>query len=245
MAFAHLVAPLPAVRPPWPGAAIGLPAAPPSAAASPTAALLRRRHSTRSFDPRHPITVAELSGFLDATARIRSRDRIKYEGDDASAIEIVARPYPTGGASYELELYLAIDRCEGLERGFYHYDADRHALVPIAASTRQLDAVLDGAQLAMGAPAVAPILITIAARFGRVSWKYSGIAYSLILKHVGVLMQTFYLMATDMELGACAIGMTDIDLFAQMTGIPFHIEGAVGLIAIGRGVADGSAPAAG
>jgi hypothetical protein len=52
-------------------------------------------------------------------------------------------------------------------------------------------------------------------------------------------------MATDMELGACAIGMTDIDLFAQMTGIPFHIEGAVGQIAIGRGVADGSAPAAG
>ena len=84
--------------------------------------------------------------------------------------------------------------------------------------------------------------MTIAARFGRVSWKYSAIAYSLILKHVGVLMQTFYLMATEMELGACAIGISDIDLFAKMTGIEFHVEGPVGQIAIGRGAVSGNAP---
>jgi SagB-type dehydrogenase family enzyme len=94
----------------------------------------------------------------------------------------------------------------------------------------------------MGAPAVPQILITMAARFGRVSWKYSAIAYALILKHVGVLMQTFYLMATDMELGACAIGTCDIDLFAKMAAIEFHIEGSVGQMAIGRGVGRGSAP---
>ena len=76
----------------------------------------------------------------------------------------------------------------------------------------------------------------MAARFGRVSWKYSGFAYSLVLKHVGVLMQTLYLMATEMEIGACAIGVGDIDLFAKMTGLEFHVEGSVGQIAIGRGV---------
>ena len=56
----------------------------------------------------------------------------------------------------------------------------------------------------MGAPAPPQILITISARFGRMSWKYSSIAYSLILKDVGVLIQTLYLMATDMALGGCA-----------------------------------------
>ncbi len=35
------------------------------------------------------------------------------------------RPYPSGGSAYELELYLAVANCEGLARGFYHYDADR------------------------------------------------------------------------------------------------------------------------
>ena len=87
----------------------------------------------------------------------------------------------------------------------------------------------------MGAPAVPQVLITIVARFGRVSWKYSSVAYSLILKDVGVLTQSLYVMATDMALGGCAIGLTNIDLFAKMTGIEFHVEGPVGQFAIGRG----------
>ena len=48
-------------------------------------------------------------------------------------VAYAARPYPSGGSAYELELYLAVANCEGLARGFYHYDADRHALVPIGA----------------------------------------------------------------------------------------------------------------
>ena len=35
------------------------------------------------------------------------------------------------------------------------------------------------------------MLITIAARFGRLSWKYSAIAYALVLKDAGVLTQTW------------------------------------------------------
>jgi SagB-type dehydrogenase family enzyme len=86
----------------------------------------------------------------------------------------------------------------------------------------------------MGAVAPPHIVITIAARFGRVSWKYSSIAYALILKDVGVLLQTLYLIAADMGLGGCAIGTTNIDLFARMTGIAFHVEGPVGQFALGR-----------
>src|ERR1700688_4391948 len=107
------------------------------------------------------------------------------------------RPYPSAGASYELELYLAVNLCEGLARGFYHYDADSHVLTPIGVPTNELEALLAGAEYAMGAPAAPPILITIAARFGRISWKYSSIAYALILKDVGVLIQTLYMMATE------------------------------------------------
>ena len=97
-----------------------------------------------------------------------------------------------------------------------------------------------GAKFAMGAPAAPQILITIAARFGRTSWKYSSIAYALILKDVGVLIQTLYMMATDMGLGGCAIGSVNIDLFAKMTGIEFHVEGPVGQFAIGGGTKPGA-----
>lgn len=230
--YAHLFESLPAVRPAWPGQAIDL--RPFDAPPSPFATLLRERRSTRIFDDRHPITLAELARMLDGAARILSIEHVQDDEDEGLVTEIARRPYPSGGASYELELYLAVDRCEGLARGFYHYDAARHALVAIEASEPQLAAMLAGGQHAMGAPATPQVLVTMAARFGRVSWKYSGFAYALVLKHVGIVMQNIYLMATEMELGACAIGIADIDLFAKMTGVAFHVEGPVGQIAIGR-----------
>lgn len=236
--YAGLIPPPPAVRPRWPGKKIDLRQlsdAPPETP-SPFARLLHERHSTRDFDDRQPITLAELARFLDNTARIRAKWKDRADlGDGGPVVEYAARPYPAGGGAYELELYLAVANCEGLARGFYHYDADRHALVPIAVRAPELDALLADAEFAMGAPAAPQILITIAARFGRVSWKYSSVAYSLILKDVGVLLQTLYLMATDMGLGGCAIGTNNIDLFEKMTGIEFHIEGPVGQFALGRG----------
>lgn len=236
---AGVLPPLPAVRPRWPGKEIDLLAR--SAASlellSPAARLLHERHSTREFDDRHPITLAELSQLLDLSARVQSKwvSPLDPDDDGSPVIAYAARPYPSAGSAYELELYLAVANCQGLARGFYHYDADRHVLVPIDARADVLEAVLVSAQFAMDAPAPPQILITIAARFGRVSWKYSAIAYALILKDVGVLSQTLYMMATDMGLGGCAIGTVDIDLFAKMTGIEFHVEGPVGQFAIGRG----------
>ena len=241
--YADIMPPLPAVRPRWPGKATGLHefvSRGQSQPMSPAARLLRERHSTRSFDERRPITVAELARFLDGTARVQSRFEDRF--DDASpSVEYAVRPYPSAGGSYELELYLAVDACEGLARGFYHYDAGAHALVPIAVPPQELEAQLRGAQFAMGAAAAPQILITIAARFGRVSWKYSSIAFSLILKDVGALMQTFYLMAADMGLGGCAIGIANLELFAKMTGIDFHVEGPVGQFALGRAAPPASA----
>jgi SagB-type dehydrogenase family enzyme len=236
--YAGLMAPLPAVRPSWPGEKIDLRnvSAAHSEEISPFANLLRERHSTRVFDDQRPITLAELSRFLEGTTRVQSQGKSSLDlGEDSPAVEYASRPYPSGGGSWELELYLAVDRCEGLARGFYHYDAGGHALVPIGVGTHELDALLRGAEFAMGAPAVPQILITIAARFGRTTWKYSSLAYALILKDVGVLLQTLYLMATEMGIGGCAIGTANIELFAKMTGLEFHIEGPVGQFALGRG----------
>jgi SagB-type dehydrogenase family enzyme len=225
------------VRPRWPGKKIDPQkfSAAPSQAVSSAVRLLRERQSTRSFDGARPITLGELARFLDGAARVQSEFEVSADlGECGPVVAYAVRPYPSGGGSYELELYLAVDKCEGFARGFYHYDAGGHALVPIDVRVQELDALLTGAQFAMAAPAAPQILITIAARFGRVSWKYSSIAYALILKNVGALMQTFYLTATAMGFGGCAIGIANIDLFAKMTGIEFHVEGPVGQFALGR-----------
>ena len=79
-----------------------------------------------------------MSQFLDSTARIQSNWKSRLDLGDGSGpmIAYTMRPYPSAGSSYELELYLTVANCEGLDRGFYHYDADRHALVPICVRPR-------------------------------------------------------------------------------------------------------------
>jgi SagB-type dehydrogenase family enzyme len=236
---AGTIAPLPAIRPRWPGRKIDLRrfAAPPSGEMSQLTTLLRRRHSTRSFDDKLPITLAELAQFLDGSARVLSQATTAADPSAGMpALAYTMRPYPSAGASYELELYLAVKACEGLAPGFYHYDAGEHALTAIGVPDNTLAVLLTGAQYAMGADDTPQLVITIAARFGRVSWKYSALAYSLILKDAGVLLQTFYLMATAMGLGGCAIGIANIDLFAKMTGIDVHVEGPLAQFALGRGL---------
>jgi SagB-type dehydrogenase family enzyme len=72
------------------------------------------------------------------------------------------------------------------------------------------------------------VLLILAARFSRVMWKYQGMAYALILKDTGALMQTMYLVATAMNLAPCAVGAGDTDLFAQATSLNPLQEASVG-----------------
>ncbi|WP_298874515.1 SagB family peptide dehydrogenase [uncultured Bradyrhizobium sp.] len=234
-AYAAAVPSLPALRPPWPGKSVFLDKFAQPEPASPFARLLRARHSTRDFDDRSPVTLGELAQFLGTTARVLSEWKSGADSGADPEMTYTSRPYPAAGSAYELELYLAVSNCGGLARGFYHYDAGGHALVTLDASAEQLRALLAAAEFSMDASGPPQVLITIAARFGRVSWKYSSIAYSLVLKDVGCMIQTFYLAAADMGLGGCAIGTSNIDLFAKMTGLEFHIEGPVGQFALGRG----------
>jgi SagB-type dehydrogenase family enzyme len=233
------IAPPPAMRQNWPGARIDLKQAlpAPSETVSPAARLFRSRISVREYDDRNPITLAELSLFLDGAARVLSRWESPLDlGDsgDGPTLDYTRRPYPSAGSAYELELYVTVANCDGLSNGLYHYDADAHALTPITARPEHLEALLRSAQYAMGADGQPQILLTVTSRFARLGWKYAAIAYALTLKDVGALLQTLYLMAADMGLGGCAVGTSNLDLFEKATGLPFHVEGPVGQFTLGR-----------
>jgi Lantibiotic biosynthesis dehydratase C-term/Nitroreductase family len=80
----------------------------------------------------------------------------------------------------------------------------------------------------------ARMVLVIAARFGRLMWNYEAMAYALVLKHVGVLYQTMYLVATAMGLAACGLGSGDNVHFAEATGIDAMVEDNVGEFMLGR-----------
>ena len=78
------------------------------------------------------------------------------------------------------------------------------------------------------------MLLVVTSRFARISWKYESIAYALTLKHVGLLVQTIYLVATAMGLGACALGSGDAAEAARAFGLDWLMESSVGEFALGR-----------
>ena len=84
----------------------------------------------------------------------------------------------------ELELYLAVNRCTGLERGFCRYDALRHGLEPIAKPSKSFEAMLKDAAGRLFIDERRPdVLIVYSTRLARLAWKYGPGSYRLPREH--------------------------------------------------------------
>lgn len=228
--FRDLFPPTPAVKASMSKEAIALPVPNMAEIEERDMSLLETMETRRSLRAHGsaPLDITRLGEFLYRTARNedpRPGPRRSYEH--------LWRPYPSGGSCYELELYMVIGDRVGLDPGLYHYAADRHAACRLRGMDEPTRRLLDDARSATGENGPAQVLMVLAARFQRVSWAYESIAYSLVLKHVGVVMQSMYLVATSMGLAACALGAGDSDAFARATGLDYYEEGSVGELLLG------------
>lgn len=190
----------------------------------PFARVLEERKSKREHGTK-PITIRAVGEFLYRSARIR-------EFRKSNGVEFTSRVYPSTGASYELEVYLILDRCQGIHRGMYYYDPAGHRLIRLSARATMLRRLLASAA-ATARTDIPQVLLIISSRFQRVSLRYASMAYAGILKDVGVLYQTFYLVAAAMNLSACALGVGNSDLFAAAAGLNYYEETSVGEFMLG------------
>ncbi len=207
-----------------------------SAADPPLGVVMEGRRSTRVYGA-DPVTAEELGDLLYRTARVRSLIAPPDSGpyrDGEPDPRLSDRPYPGGGACYELELYLTVGNCAGISPGVYHYDPLGHQLEPINLDRRTVDQLLAKAGECAAMNTAPPLLITMTARFLRLSWKYQGMAYATVLKDVGVLFQSLYLVCTAMGLAPCALGAVNVDATARALGADWRLEPSVGQFILGR-----------
>ena len=226
--FADKIAPLPGVKPPMSERGIPLYRPDLKELAQTDISLtqaLELRQSIRQYDE-SPITAQSLGELLYRCARVKEMRNTKFG-------QFSRRPYPSGGAVYELEIYPVINQCEGLDSGLYQYHPSTHQLYGISDYTHAVETLIAEAWNSSGQQDKPQILLIITARFGRLFWKYQGLGYALLLKNVGVLYQTLYLVATSMNLAPCALGTGNSDLFAQASGINYYEESAVGEFMLG------------
>ncbi|PRX60682.1 SagB-type dehydrogenase family enzyme [Nonomuraea fuscirosea] len=187
--------------------------------------VLRARRSVRDHDAERPITAGQLAEFLYRCAA--TSDHPTPYGDRPR------RAYPGGGGIHELELYVVAHQVDGLEPGTYHYDGYGHRLEPLGRKAGAERVLLDAARSMSGARARPQVLLLVTARFERLMWVYEGLAYALILKNLGVLVQTMYLVATAMGLGGCALGSSAPRAFQRISGADPLREDVVGEFMLG------------
>lgn len=193
----------------------------------PFSAVLEQRRSVRDYDEQ-PISDQQLGEFLFRSARVKQ----VYEAGEGD-MSVSFRPYPAGGALYELEVYAIVDQCSGIAGGLYHYDPLAHELELVAEPSQLTETLLQLAWNTANRQSRPQVSLHITARFQRVQWKYQSLAYSLILKDVGSLYQTMYLVATAMGLAPCALGGGDAELFAAAASLKYYEETSVGEFVLG------------
>lgn len=193
--------------------------------------VLEYRRSIRAYNDDAPITLEQLGEFLYRSARVRAVHAIDEARENY--YETSSRPYPSGGGSYEFELYVTVNQCDGLVQGIYHYDADAHGLRLMQTEPYFVQALLRDAWASAAQTVHPQVLITYAPRFARLAWKYRGMGYSASLKNAGVLYQTMYLVATAMGLAPCALGNGNAFLFSKAIGSDYYLNSSTAEFMLG------------
>jgi SagB-type dehydrogenase family enzyme len=223
------LAPEPELRPAPDGASL-IPLAVPDLARleREDAPLTRVLEARRSRYSTAPVTIGQLGELLYRAFRVTGVE------DVPGADRVVRKVYPSAGSRHPLEAYVVPWSCDGLARGAYRYHAASHALERVAGPGPDVEAFLEEARVGTGClDAYPPVLLILSARFRRTMWKYQSLAYGAILKEVGGLYQTLYLVATAMGLSPCALGAGDSDRFARVMGTDYYRETSVGEFILG------------
>lgn len=173
---------------------------------SPLCRLLVKRKSVRDFGDR-PITLRQLSFLLWAAYGLVDSER---------------RTVPSAGATYPLEVYVAVSRVEGLEPGVYKYVPEEDALELV----KEGDVSEELASACLGQEWVrsAPLNIIIAAIPQRTTRYYGRRGIRYVILEAGHAGQNIYLMATELGLGTVAVGAFNDSAVKDALGIGDEVE---------------------
>jgi SagB-type dehydrogenase family enzyme len=154
--------------------------------------------------------------------------------------EIGLRTTPSAGARYPIDVFVLVQRVQGLETGIYRYLPQTHELVAVrmddAVSGEVLEACF-GAGLIREAAAV--FILSVVPY--RTEWRYGKLAHRMIAMEAGHLVQNILLAAEASGLGGCAVGAYFQPGLDALMGFDGQEVFSVYLAAVGRLPAVGDA----
>lgn len=187
--------------------------------------LIRERRSCRDFAAR----LMPLAQLGDILANAYGVSGIIENPDGMTSY---ARPVPSGGALYPLEIYAATQSIEGLADGIYHYVTPAHSLEPLklGSSVNDLGEHLLNQYFLRSANAV----VMFAAVFQRALRKYGPRGYRYILLEAGHAAQNVCLLAAELGLASLCIGGFQDHRLNQHLALDGRTEAVIYLVGVGH-----------
>jgi SagB-type dehydrogenase family enzyme len=165
-----------------------------------------QRRSIRHYRD-DPLTVDEVSQLLWAAG-----------GKTIDGITGATRAYPSAGAAYPLEIYLAAGNVQGLPAGLYRYQWEDHSIVLV--KDGDVRNSLTKAALGQSMVASAPISLVFAAVYARTTQRYGQrgeVRY--VHMDVGGAGQNVHLQAEALGLGTVIIGAFRDEAVQEVLGV--------------------------
>lgn len=158
--------------------------------------ILKARRSKREYSGR-PLSLEEISTLLYFSYGIRSY----ISAYNTSKFPL--RMAPSSGGLQAIELYLVVNKIDGLKKGIYHYNPIEHSLELIYEGNfrRKLVNLCVNQEFIHDSSAI----IMLSCVMERLLWKYKIRAYRYIHMDAGFVGENIYLVATALKLGTCAI----------------------------------------
>jgi SagB-type dehydrogenase family enzyme len=179
-----------------------------------TGEAIARRRSCRSF-AEQPLSLAALATLLRNAYGLGE----SYAHGGQAMFD---RPVPSGGGCYPLELYVLVQRVEGIPAGIFHYATAHHALEALGPlpEAKELDALF------LGQPwvATAQVVVIVTAVSARLLYRYGDRGYRYLLIEAGHVGQNLALVATASGLGSLSLGGFFDDDVALMLGLDAGFE---------------------
>jgi len=191
---------------------------------------LLKRKTTRAFDIKKSMKIEDLSIILYYVFGVHGYSPIFKD------IIGLKKTSPSGGDLHPTEVYPLIIKVKGIISGLYHYNIKNHSLELLQKlkidEARELANEFTAGQ---SYPRWAHVLFIMTSRYYRNYWKYRRHekAYSVLQMDVGHLSQTFYLVCTDLRLGAFITGAINSINIENKLGLDGIDEGATAICGCG------------
>jgi SagB-type dehydrogenase family enzyme len=175
-------------------------------------AVLAARSSRRDYSHR-TLTLAEVSTLLNRSYGLK-KHILAYNTRD-----FPVRSAPNQGGLQCIELYVLVNRVEGVEKGLYTYYAEDPSLVMMSVGNHSQKMV--GSCIFQDYIQHAAIVLILAVDMTRIEWKYYSRGYRFAHADAGVLASYIYLVATGLRLRTTAIAAfydTDVNEIIRADG---------------------------